>query len=63
MAILEYEITVVQLGEIYYLCYQCQATTDQLNDTKCQNEFLRKDSQNMIPFWFKSHFNELKKEN
>ena len=43
MYILEHKIIVVQLGEIYYLCYQCQATTDQLNDTKCQNQFLRED--------------------
>ena len=61
MAILEYKITVVQLGEIYYLCYQCQAATDQLNDTKCQNECLRKDSKNTSPFWFKSHLNDHKK--
>ena len=59
---LDYKITVVKLGELYYLCYQCQATTNQLNDTKCQKESLRKDSKNTSPFWFKSHFNDHKKK-
>ena len=43
MYILEHKYIDVQLGEIYYLGYQCQATTDQLNDTKCHNQFLWED--------------------